>query len=62
MSFEVEEGKNGKVVVRIEFDPNEGRLSKSGKSMVLDTSNGFTWQNVKGTQIGVNYNIIKKEV
>lgn len=59
MSFEIEKGENGNLRLVIEFDPESGRPSKSRKSTVLDTSAGFTYQDIDGHQIGVNYNVIK---
>ncbi len=42
--------------VIIEFDPESNQLSKSGKTFLLASSNGFIWEG----DIGVSYNIIKK--
>lgn len=40
----------------IDFDPDSTEKSKSGKTVILSTSNGFKWE--KG--IGISYNIVKK--
>jgi len=45
----------------IDFDPNSKTLSKSGKTYVLATSNGFSTEKLAdGTEIMVSYNICKK--
>lgn len=52
MSHKIEGNK-----IIIEFDPNSKNLSKSGKTFMLATSNGFVWEGA----IGISYNIIKKK-
>ena len=39
----------------IELDMDSKQLSKSGKTIMLATSNGFIWEN----NIGISYNIVK---
>jgi hypothetical protein len=47
--------------VVIDFDPNSKNLSKSGKTFVLATSNGFaTAKLADGSDIMISYNICKK--
>jgi hypothetical protein len=47
--------------VVIEFDPETKNMSKSGKTYVLATSNGFaTGKMADGTEIMISYNICKK--
>ena len=41
----------------ITLDLNSKELSKSGKTIMLATSNGFQWEG----EIGVSYNIVKKK-
>ena len=40
----------------IDFDPDSEQLSKSGKTFLLASSNGFVWEG----DIGMSYNIVKK--
>jgi len=40
----------------VEFDPNSKQMSKTGKSILLASSNGFIWDG----NVGISYNIIKK--
>jgi hypothetical protein len=40
----------------IELDLNSKTPSKSGKTIMLATSNGFVWEN----GVGISYNIVKK--
>ena len=40
----------------VEFDPNSRQMSKTGKSILLASSNGFIWDG----NVGISYNIIKK--
>ena len=41
----------------IEFDSESKTLSKSGKTYLLASSNGFVWEG----DIGISYNIIKRK-
>lgn len=51
---------NGNKII-IEFNPNSTQPSKSGKTTVLATSNGFVWiEDEDGGRIGINYNVIRK--
>lgn len=40
----------------IELDLNSTTRSKSGKTIMVATSNGFVWEN----GLGISYNIVKK--
>jgi hypothetical protein len=51
MTHKLEDNK-----LTIEFDLNSKQMSKTGKSILLASSNGFTWVG----DIGISYNIIKK--
>ena len=46
---------NSKVVIEITLDPP--KISSSGKSFVLGTSNGF--KNIPGTDLELSFNIIR---
>jgi hypothetical protein len=54
MSFEIIENK-----VVIDFDIDSTQVSKSGKTIVLASSNGFKWVDIDGVSVGINYNIVK---
>ena len=41
----------------IELDMESKELSKTGKTIMLATSNGFQWEG----DIGISYNIVKKK-
>jgi hypothetical protein len=54
MSFEIIENK-----IVIDFDIDSTQVSKSGKTTILASSNGFAWVEIDGVRVGVNYNIVK---
>ncbi|MBI2672374.1 hypothetical protein HYX16_05555 [Candidatus Woesearchaeota archaeon] len=41
----------------IELNMDSKKLSKSGKTIMLATSNGFKWEG----DVGISYNIVKKK-
>ena len=51
------EGNN----IIIELDLNSKKLSSTGKTILLATSNGYQNATLKdGTEIGISYNVTKK--
>lgn len=56
MGFKIEGNK-----VIIEFDPESTEESRSGKTIMLGTSNGFQWIKTKNGEIGISYNIVKRK-
>lgn len=51
MGYELKENK-----LSIDFDPESKTLSKSGKTYLLASSNGFKWEG----DVGISYNIVKR--
>lgn len=52
MAYKLEANK---LIITLDLDSKE--LSKSGKTIMLATSNGFKWEG----DIGISYNIVKKK-
>jgi len=42
--------------LEIELDLNSNNPSKSGKTLMLATSNGFVWEG----NVGISYNVVKR--
>ena len=47
--------EGNKLIIELDLDSN--KLSSSGKTIMLATSNGFQWEG----EIGISYNIVKKK-
>ena len=47
--------EGNKLIVELNMDSKE--LSKSGKTIMLATSNGFQWEG----DIGISYNMVRKK-
>ena len=47
--------EGNKLIIDLKLDSKE--LSKSGKTIMLATSNGFQWEG----DIGVSYNVVRKK-
>ena len=47
--------EGNKLIIELDMDSKE--LSKSGKTIMLATSNGFQWEG----DIGISYNIVKRK-
>ena len=47
--------KGNKLTIEIDLDSKQ--LSKSGKTYILASSNGFQWEG----DIGISYNIVRKK-
>ena len=47
--------EGNKLIIELNLDSKE--LSKSGKTIMLATSNGFQWEE----DIGISYNIVRKK-
>jgi len=47
--------EGNKLIIELKIDSKE--LSRSGKTIMLATSNGFQWEG----DIGISYNIVKKK-
>lgn len=47
--------EGNKLIIELNMESKE--LSKSGKTIMLATSNGFQWEG----DIGISYNIVKKK-